>query len=317
MDVAKHVIAAAATAEKPVVCCLVGGESITEAVTFLNQHGVPLYDDPSRAARALGGLWTYHELRNRPDLTPEPLPDVDSNGARRVLREAEATSGDRFLDAEAAAQVAAAYGIRVPKSGLASTADEAANLAGKLGYPLVMKLIAPDVVHKADVGGIILNLTGEAEVRAAFQRLIDGDSDRRSSKRVMLQQMAPAGQEVILGAQRDPQFGPVLMFGMGGIFVEALRDVAFRLAPISQRDALQMIGETAAGNILKGIRGRPSGDISGVVETLRRVGQLMIDVPAISELDINPLIVGDADQGVWAVDVRIAVDRPPDEGGGG
>jgi acetyltransferase len=234
-----------------------------------------------------------------------------------VLREAEATSGDRFLDAEAAAQVAAAYGIRVPKSGLTSTADEAANLAGKLGYPLVMKLIAPDVVHKADVGGIILNLTGEAEVRAAFQRLIDGDSDRRSSKRVMLQQMAPAGQEVILGAQRDPQFGPVLMFGMGGIFVEALRDVAFRLAPISQRDALQMIGETAAGNILKGIRGRPSGDISGVVETLRRVGQLMIDVPAISELDINPLIVGDADQGVWAVDVRIAVDRPPDEGGGG
>ncbi|MGC9347586.1 MAG: acetate--CoA ligase family protein [Anaerolineae bacterium] len=311
MDVAKHVTAAAESAEKPVVCCLVGGESITEAVTYLNRHGVPLYDDPNRAARALGGLWTYRQLRDRPDLTPQPVKDVDVERARRLLQDAWTKAGDGFLVAETAAQVAQAYGIHVPKSGLAATADEAAALADQLGYPLAMKLIAPGVVHKADVGGIVLNINEEKDVRTAFEEIMRADADRRSGAHVMLQQMAPAGQEVILGAQRDPQFGPVLMFGMGGIFVEVLRDVVFRLAPISAQDARDMIAETAAGQILEGIRGQPPGDIEGVVDTLRRVGQLMVDFPAISELDVNPLIVGDPDQGVWAVDVRIALDQRP------
>lgn len=311
-EVARHVVEAASRSTKPVACCLVGGVSITEAIHILHAGNVPFYQDPTRAAKALGGLWQYAQLKVRPDLTPEPLTDVDRELAWEILRRAwEQRSGRAeeqgnkpyFLDAETAGAVAAAYGIRVPFSGIAHTADEAAALAEKAGFPVVAKLIAPGLIHKADVGGIALGLQSAAEVRAAFARMVGEHEDWA----LMVQQMAPKGQEVILGAQRDPQFGPLLMFGLGGIYVEVLKDVAFRLAPLCAEDARAMIAETAAGKIMAGVRGQSPGDIAAVVETLRRVGQLVADFPGISEMDINPLIVGTEGQGAWAVDVRMAI----------
>lgn len=308
-EVARHVVAAAARASKPVVCCLVGGVSITEAIHILHEGHVPFYQDPTRAAKALGGLWQYAQLKTRPDLTPTPLEDVNRELAMEILRQAWEQRGKAkesapyFLDAETAGAVAAAYGIRVPFSGIAHTAEEATALAEKAGYPVVAKLIAPGLIHKADVGGIALGLQSAAEVRAAFARMVGEHADRA----LMVQQMAPKGQEVILGAQRDPQFGPLLMFGMGGIYVEVFKDVAFRLAPLCAEDARAMIAETAAGKIMAGVRGQTRGDIAAVVDTLRRVGQLVADFPQISELDINPLIVGQEGQGAWAVDVRMAI----------
>jgi len=309
-------------AAKPAVCCLVGGESISEAARFLNENGVPFYQDPNRAARALCGLRRYAKLRARPDLTPQPIEDVDTETARAALATAWQKTGAGFLDADTSAAVAAAYGIAVPGSGLARTAGEAVALAETLGYPLAMKLIAANVIHKADVGGVVLNLQDAAAVRGSFETMVrshaesHADPRRAVRRRVMLQQMAPPGQEVILGAQRDAQFGPVLMFGMGGIFVEVLNDVAFRLAPLNAHDAEQMVMETAAGRIMKGVRGQPPRDISMVIDTLRRIGQLVDDFPCISELDINPLIVqavaSDAAAAcVSAVDIRIAVTEPP------
>ncbi len=306
-DVAKHIVAAAKASDKPVAACLVGGVSIPEAIHILHAGGVPFYQDPSRAGRALAGLWAYARLRERPDITPQPLTDVDREAAARLLREAWAAQGAGFVDAEVAAKVAAAYGIRVPFSGLAATAEEAVALAEEAGYPVAAKLIAPGVVHKADVGGLALGLADAEAVRAAFERLVAG----HAGAKVMIQAMAPKGTEVILGAQRDPQFGPLLMFGMGGIYVEVMRDVAFRLAPIAAADAREMIGETAVGKILAGVRGQPPADVEAVVETLQRVGQLVADFPAIAELDINPLIVGKAGEGAWAVDVRMRLDRQP------
>jgi acetyl coenzyme A synthetase (ADP forming)-like protein len=306
--VADAIVAGAQDAAKPVAACLVGGHSIAQAVRRLHGGGVPVYTDPNRAARGLAGLWEYAQLRARPDLTPTSVTGVDRDKAGRLLAAAWSEARERrFLDAETAAQVAAAYGIRVPRSGLAQTAEEAVALAQSLGYPVVLKLIAADVVHKADVGGIALNLTDPSLVRAAFGRLIG----RRPDARALVQQMAPAGQEVILGMERDPQFGPLLMFGMGGVYVEVLRDVAFRLAPLSDRDAEAMVAETAVGRILRGVRGQPPGDLAAVVDTLRRVGQLVTDFPCLAELDLNPLIVGAAGQGAWAVDARMAIDQPP------
>ena len=309
-EVAQHVVAAAARAAKPVVCCLVGGVSITEAIHILHEGNVPFYQDPTRAAKALGSLWQYAQLQARPDLTPTPLEDVNRELAMEILRQAWEQQGEGaedgtpyFLDAETAGAVAAAYGIRVPFSGIAHTADEAAALAEQAGYPVVAKLIAPGLIHKADVGGIALGLQSADEMRAAFARIVGAHADRA----LMVQQMAPKGQEVILGAQRDPQFGPLLMFGMGGIYVEVLKDVAFRLAPLCAEDARAMIAETAAGKIMAGVRGQAPGDIAAVVDTLRRVGQLVADFPQLSELDINPLIVGAEGQGAWAVDVRMAI----------
>ncbi len=306
-DVAKHIVAAAEASDKPVAACLVGGVSIPEAIHILHAGGVPFYQDPSRAGRALAGLWEYARLRERPDITPQPLTDADREAAARLLREAWATQGAGFVDAEVAAQVVAAYGVRVPFSGLAATVEEAVALAEEAGYPVAAKLIAPGVVHKADVGGLALGLVDAEAVRAAFERLVAGQAEAK----VMIQAMAPKGTEVILGAQRDPQFGPLLMFGMGGIYVEVMRDVAFRLAPIAAADAREMIGETAVGKILAGVRGQPPADVEAVVETLQRVGQLVADFPAIAELDINPLIVGKAGEGAWAVDVRLRLDRRP------
>ncbi|MGC9521746.1 MAG: acetate--CoA ligase family protein, partial [Anaerolineae bacterium] len=300
-DVARNVIAAAASAAKPVVCCLVGGESIGSAVRMLNEHGVPFYQDPNRASQALAGMVAYRQLRGRPELSPEPVEDVDRDAVEQTLQDAASGSGAGFLDAQTAAEIAAAYGISIPSSGLARTRDEAVELAHSLAYPLAMKLIAPGLVHKADVGGITLGLADEDAVGEAFDAMVGDHRDRQ----VMVQQMAPQGQEVILGAQRDAQFGPVLMFGMGGVFVEVLKDVAFRLAPLTRHDAREMVLETAAGEILKGVRGQSPKDIDGVVDTLCRIGQLVSDFPIIRELDINPLIVSEA--GVWAVDVRIAI----------
>jgi acetyltransferase len=307
-DVARNVVAAAEGAAQPVACCLVGGVSIPEAVKILHAGGVPCYQDPNRAAEALAGLWAYKQVRARPDLTPTPVKGVDRAQARAILSEAWETAGEGFLDAEVAAQVAAAYGIPVPVSGVAQSADAAVTLAERAGYPVVAKLIAPGVVHKADVGGIALDLQDADAVRAAFARMVGGDETRA----VMIQQMAPEGREVIVGAQRDPQFGPLLMFGMGGIYVEVLKDVAFRLAPLCERDARDMVAETAAGQLLEGVRGEAPGDLDAVVETLRRVGQLVADFPCIAELDINPLIVGRVGEGAWAVDVRMALDMAPE-----
>jgi acetyltransferase len=310
-DVARHIVAAAGGSEKPVVACLVGGVSIPEAVQVLHEGGVPFYQDPNRAARALAGLWEYAQLQRRPDLTPTPVEDVDRDAARRILRAAWAARGEGFLTAEESAELAAAYGVRVPFSGVADSADEAVELA-EGHYPVVAKLIAPGVVHKADVGGIALNLKGAAEVREAFERMVEPNELGKDAERsVMIQEMAPEGQEVILGAQRDPQFGPLLMFGMGGIYVEVLKDVSFRLAPLNETDARDMLRETAAGQIMEGVRGQTAGDVDAVVDTLRRVGQLVTDFPAVAELDINPLIVGPEGEGAWAVDVRVRLDADP------
>lgn len=307
IEVADHVIAAAEGAEKPVVCCLVGGESITDAVRKLNRSGVPFYQDPNRAGRALGGLWAYRHLRSRPETQPREITDVDQAAVRAHLADAWSRSGAGFLDAQQSAQIAAAYGIPVPPSGTAATAEDAVALAGSLGYPVAMKLIAPGIVHKADVGGVRLGLHDAAAVRSAFGELTAGYENAH----VFVQQMAPRGQEVILGLQADEQFGPVLMFGMGGTLVEALRDVAFRLAPINAEDAHSMLAETAAGRILQGIRGMKARDIEAVIDVLRRIGQLALDFPCIDGLDINPLIVGEAGHGVWAVDVRVSLGGEP------
>ncbi len=306
-EVADHVIAAAEGAAKPVVCCLVGGESITDAVRKLNRSGVPFYQDPNRAGRALGGLWAYRHLRHRPETQPREITDVDHAAARAHLADAWSRSGAGFLDAQLSAQIAAAYGVPVPPSGIAASTEDAVALAGSLGYPVAMKLIAPGIVHKADVGGVRLGLLDASSVRSAFSELIAGYENAQA----FIQRMAPRGQEVILGLQADEQFGPVLMFGMGGTLVEALRDVAFRLAPIDTEDARSMLAETAAGRILQGIRGMKAGDIEAVIEVLRRVGQLAFDFPCINGLDINPLIVGEAGHGVWAVDVRVSLGGEP------
>jgi acetyltransferase len=298
-EVADAVGQAAIEAAKPVVCCIYGGKDIHEAAKMLHKAAVPHYLTPARAAFGVGTLWRYHHIRTRPAIKPEPLAQVDQRQARELI-ETAGGAGRRVLDAHTGAEIAGAYGVSVPPSGLAETAEEASKLAGRIGYPVVLKRVAPDVVHKSDVGGVALNLRDAAAVREAYEAIVG------AGERAFVQKMAPEGLEVIVGAQRDRQFGPLVMFGLGGVYVEVLEDVAFRLAPVSGQDTQEMVMETAAGKLLEGVRGQTPRDIEAVVETIRRIGKLVVDQPDISAVDINPLIVGE--EGAWAVDVRIVLE---------
>ena len=298
-EVADAVGQAAVGGEKPVVCCIYGGKDIHEAAKMLHKSAVPHYLTPARAAFGLGALWHYHHIRTRSAVGPEPLEQIDQRRAKELI-ETAGGDGRRVMDAHTGAEMASAYGISAPPSGLAETAEEAAKLADGIGYPVVLKRVAPDVVHKSDVGGVALNLEDATAVQEAYEAIIG------ANERAFVQKMAPEGLEVIVGAQRDRQFGPLVMFGLGGVYVEVLEDVAFRLAPLSEEDAREMVMETAAGKLLKGVRGQARRDIEAVVETIRRIGQLMVDQPEISAVDLNPLIVGD--EGAWAVDIRIVLE---------
>jgi len=299
-DVAVAVGRAAEAADKPVVCAISGGGGIRAAARTLHAHAVPHYLTPARAALGLGALWRYGLIRARSLPVLRPVLGVDRGRALKLVQAAEANR-QRVLDPQGGAEVALAYGLTVPPSSLASNAEEAVALAERIGYPVVLKRVAPGMVHKSDAGGVALALDGADAVKEAFARIVG------PGERAFVQQMAPQGLEVIVGAQRDSQFGPLVMFGLGGVYVEVLRDVAFRLAPLSQGEAREMVAETAAGRLLAGVRGQPPGDIDGVVEALLRAGQLMADLPQVSEVDLNPLIVGPAGKGAWAVDVRIVL----------
>lgn len=298
-DVAAAVGRVGEESEKPVVCCISGGGGIRAAARLLHAHSIPHYLTPARAALGLSALWRYRRIQASQLVEPEAV-DVDRERASAVIEQAR-LGGEPALNPQAGADIAAACGLSVPPSGLAATSGEAAALAERIGYPAALKRVAPGVTHKADTGGVALGLTGPDAVREAFERIVE------PGERAFVQRMSPRGLEVIVGAQRDEQFGPLVMFGLGGTYVEVLQDVAFRLAPLSAAEARAMIAETAAGKLLAGVRGQPPGDVDAVIEALRRVVQLMIELPNVAEVDINPLIVGRAGEGAWAVDVRIVL----------
>ena len=214
--------------------------------------------------------------------------------------------GRKFLLEPEAKAVCMKYGIPVTKFGVAKTVEEAVKLAEEIGYPVVLKVVSPDVIHKFDVGGVVLNLKGPEEVRKAFNQILENVRRNMPNARVLgvtVQEMAPPSTEVIVGAIRDPQFGPALMFGMGGIFVEVLKDVTFRIAPITIEEAKEMIAEIRAYPLLKGYRGMPPADIEAIAQILVNTSHLMMENPEISELDLNPIIV--YENGAKTVDARI------------
>lgn len=301
-DVAAALGWVAEKTEKPVVCCISGGGGIRAAARTLHAHSVPHYLTPCRAALGLGVLWRYRHILARPTpalvLSQPEGPPPGREEARRVLKAARA-AGEQVLNPQRGAELAAVCGLPVPPSGLASSTEEAVALAERIGYPVALKRVAPGLVHKADAGGVALGLADGDAVREAFGRVVG------PGELAFIQQMAPPGLEVIVGARRDPQFGPLVMFGLGGIYVEVLRDVAFRLAPLRESEAREMVAETAAGRLLAGVRGQPPGDVDAVTQTLVRLGHMMVELPEVAEVDLNPLIVGPAGDGAWAVDVRV------------
>lgn len=205
-------------------------------------------------------------------------------------------------------QVLAEAGIPVAMAQLAKSADEAAQLAGKAGFPAVLKIVSPEITHKSDIGGVKVGLASAAEVRQAFGDIVAAAKKAEPKARidgVAVQKMAPAGTEVIVGMSKDPQFGPVLMFGLGGIFVEVLKDVAFRIVPLEPRDARQMVREIKGFPVLEGVRGQLAADVAALEKLILKLSEFVEAHPEIEELDLNPVFAY-AD-GCIAVDARIVI----------
>ena len=231
-----------------------------------------------------------------------------SGKVAKIFKAARA-EGRTFLLEHEAKNVCKEYGIPITALKIARTQEEAVQLSEEIGYPIVLKIISPDVLHKFDVGGVILNITDQKETRSSYNKIIENVKKYKSNARIygiLVQEMAPRSTEVIVGAIKDQQFGPTLMFGFGGTFVEVMKDVAFRVAPISKEDAHEMISEVKAYPILRGYRGQPPLDIDTIAEILLSTSRLVMDHQEIKELDLNPIMV--YERGAKTVDARIILE---------
>ncbi len=236
---------------------------------------------------------------------------VPREEARRIIEEAIRGGRPRLLEHEALALVAA-YGVPVPQWRLARSPEEAAEAARELGGTLVLKIVSPQVVHKSDVGGVVVGVKGPEEAAEAYRRIVEAVKSRVPGAEivgVLVQEMAPPGAvEVVVGSIRDPVFGPTVMFGLGGVFVEIFQDVSFRVAPFTREDALEMMGEVRAYRLLQGYRGMPPRDLDALADIVMKTQEIMIDNPEIAEMDLNPVM--SYPKGALAVDAR-AILSPP------
>ena len=311
---AKAMIPVIYTSDKPVVVALMGERLIQEAVEHFRAARVPEYRFPERAASALAILAQRAETlsRNgdfaeisRVDISPEQVEKVN-----KILSSITPEKEDVFLPTETVQVIMQAYGLPVLPLLLAKTSDQASELANQVGFPVVLKLASPDISHKSDVGGVILRLQDPEEVRNAYERIVKNARNAHPQAEidgVYVQRMLPEGQEVIIGVVQDNQFGPMVMFGSGGVEVEGLKDVAFALAPLPRDEAEWMLNNTWAGRKLSGYRNQPPGDREAVIDVLLRLSQLAADFPQIAEFEMNPLLVLPAGEGVCALDVRASV----------
>lgn len=304
-EVAQAIVDASRGSTKPVLTCIMGDMSVGEARLVLQGNRVPMYTFPESMGSVLSAMLRYDAWRKKPAFKPVALAAVDKSGAEKMLRGARQI---KVLGEAETRPLLEAYGIPVIKGGMARNPVAAASLAEQIGFPVAMKIVSAQILHKSDVGGIRLNLANENEVMEAYERLfIDIQKKMPEAKLegVLIEQMAPRGQEIIVGLRRDPGFGPLIMFGLGGIYVELFKDVSFRIAPVSAEEALEMIHETQAGRLLTGFRGQPKADLNAVVECIQRLGQMALDFPEIEEAEVNPLLVFPEGQGALALDGRV------------
>jgi len=295
--------------DKPVLSCFMGEAKVEAGIEILRTYEVPNYSFPERAALAFRAMSDYRAVRNRPLPEFESF-DTDDQAVRDVLDKARHDGRYAIGDAEAW-DILEAYGIRIPDTKLAESQDEAVKIAAEIGYPVVLKIASPDILHKTDVGGVKVGLENGEEVRDAFELMTYRAERYLPEARIwgcQVQEMAPpGGLEVLIGMNRDPQFGPLITFGLGGIYVEVLKDVTFRVAPFSRREAQEMLNEIRSYPLLEGVRGKPPVDKEAIVDILLRMGQLVQTFPEIAEFDINPLMVYPREQGAIAIDMRLVL----------
>jgi acetyltransferase len=294
--------------DKPVVCSFRGAKDVAPGVAILRAAGIPNYHFPEDGIKSLAAADRLVELHEIPQREIPVFTDLDVVGAKKIVAEALTGHDKRYLTQAECRPLFACYKLPLLKSGVATSAEEAAKLAETFGVPVVMKVMSADVIHKFDAGGVLLNIHGGEEATAAYKKIhtnVMKAVPTATIQGILIEEMARKGVEVILGASRDARFGPLMMFGLGGTLVEVLKDVSFRLAPMWQISAERMVRQIRSFQVLDGFRGTPPSDIDAIVDTLLRLSAMVCNHPEISELDINPLIVHAKGHGCSVADSRV------------
>ena len=304
LGTAESIVKIARRTHKPILCCFMGIIDASSGVKYLQEQGVPVFRFPENVAKAFGALYRYSKWLNRQHLATFTF-DHDKESADKIIKK-HLSAGKTYLGELEGIELLKCYGFNVLPTYLAKTDDEAVDIAEKISFPVAMKIVSEQILHKSDAGGVVLGLENRDEVKKAFNEIVEKAAKYNPKAvvdGVLLQKMAPAGEEVILGMNRYPVFGPLLMFGIGGVFVEVFQDVVFRLAPIGRNEARRMIRGIKGYKLLKGFRGRPEADINILEKLVVSLSDMAINHKEIMEMDINPLLVHG--EGATVADCRI------------
>ena len=296
---------------KPIYASFMGEKDVASGIDILQRHRIPHYILPESMCMAFQAVHHFHK-NLKPEVHQVPVLKNIQNELARGLMEKYLSNGREFIPEVETIDLLQTYGIPVPAGKLARTVDEAVSVADEIGYPVVLKVVSDEIIHKSEVKGVELNLGSAQEVREAFERILSNAKSIMPDATITgtyVIRMITGCEEVILGIKRDPSFGPIIMFGLGGIFVEIFRDVSFGVAPLSRERARNIIEQTRAYEILRGSRGRNPRDIDSIIDALLRLGQLALDFPEVEELDINPLFVSDEGEGSVIGDARMILKK--------
>jgi acetyltransferase len=295
---------------KPVAYAIVGGKVVEDAIVQLRKMNVPVFPDVYEAVSCMGALYKYTNMLAERDDSVEDA-QIDIAAINKIIDGALA-DGRTFLLANEGQAVMKASGVMIPGAGIGKSIDECVRLAEQIGYPVVMKVVSRDILHKSDAGGVALDILNKQEVMDAYEAIM---KNCRAYKEdavidgIEVCEMVQKGVELIIGARRDPQLGPIVMCGLGGIYVEVMKDVAFRAASINKKEARSMLSEIRSYPLLLGVRGEEQKDIDIVVDTIIKVATIIRKIPRITDIEINPVVVYEHGKGLKAVDVRIIISK--------
>jgi acetyltransferase len=297
--------------KKPVAAAYMGGVDLAEGSKLLKENGIPCFSFPERAVTSLNGLWQYVKIKKSQHgiLSKPKRFKVNKKKVEEIVEQVINKGRVTLLGSEAIA-VADAYGIPAPKTKTAFSLNEALKYAEEIGYPIVMKITSPELIHKSDFGGVVIGIKDGEELKIRFTTMMQNARKYSPQSTVIgmdIQELSKVGRELILGTSVDPQWGHLIMIGSGGIYANYQKDISFGLAPLNDFEANKMLERTRIHKIMQGVRGEDPDDIISTKETLQRLSQLVTDFPEILELDINPLFV--FKEGVNAVDVKITISK--------
>jgi acetate---CoA ligase (ADP-forming) len=304
--VAQEIVAVNRQGKKPLVCNFMtdlSQERYQKTMRILKEGGVPFYANPTDAAKVLGALSRYGRLQRRDIGQPETFSDIDAAKARSVIEQAQ-QAGRSILSATDVYTIFEAYGLPVAKWSVVDSAAAAVQAADRIGYPVVVKVDSEEIDHKSDMGGVVINLKDADAVRAAVEKM-QGALGKFGKLRFLVQKFLPGGRELIIGATAEHGLGHLVMFGLGGIYVEILKDVVFKIAPVTRYEAQEMLDSIKTAALLDGIRGEKGVDKAQIVQLIQRISLLLTDLPMIQEMDLNPIMA--FEDAVYAVDGRIRI----------